>query len=218
MISALALDTTPGACAALSDNRCSIHERRPLGCRTVPFHYSRADGLAASDFDAFVSTAGYRCDTGDGAALFLKDGRVVHTVTSQARADALALAERDRPWKEAIVRRMKTPCEDSLPSLADVEANAGFAAMTTSMRVGWQIAAAAGLLSGEAYCALIQQQLSTIERELSRCTADRETLREMTAEYKQALAPERQPRLAPRPAFTRVAGEEIQNLPPSRVR
>jgi Fe-S-cluster containining protein len=40
MISALAMDTSPGACAALKAGRCSVHDRRPLGCRTVPFHYS----------------------------------------------------------------------------------------------------------------------------------------------------------------------------------
>ena len=193
MISALALDTTPGACAALSDNRCSIHERRPLGCRTVPFHYSRAEALAASDFDAFVSTRDYRCDTSEGAALFLQGGRIVDAGTLQARADALLLAERDRAWKEAIVRRMKS-CSDGLPSLKDVEANVAFAAMTTSMRVGWEIAADASLISRKNCRDLITQQLEKIERECARCksaVADSQTLREMRAEYQQALNEER---------------------------
>jgi len=59
MISALALNTRTGSCPALEAGRCNIYNRRPLGCRTVPFHYSRPDALAERDFDAFVSTPGY---------------------------------------------------------------------------------------------------------------------------------------------------------------
>lgn len=57
--------------------------------------------------------------------------------------------------------------------------NAPFGAMTTSMRVAWQIAAAAGLIGGDDYKALIATQLDTIGRELAagRCMQDaRETL------------------------------------------
>lgn len=191
MISAIALETTPGRCAALSDGRCSIHERRPLGCRTVPFHYSRPGGLAATDFDAFVSTAGYRCDTSENAPLLLEASRIVDPETLQGRADSLALAARDRAWKEAIVRRMKTGGSDALTSIQDVEANAGFAAMTTSMRTGWEIAADAGLLDRRACRSLVEQQLTTIERSLSDgnpSISDRTTLQEMRGEYRQALS------------------------------
>lgn len=186
MISALTLDTGQGSCAALVAGRCGIHDRRPLGCRAVPFHYSRPESLAVSDFDAFVSTPGYRCDTSERAAPFVDDGRIVEPETLRTRADALALAARDRPWKEAIVRRMKLGGA-GLPTLQDVEANAQFAAMTTSMRIGWQIAADAGLISTEACRAAIEQQRAIIERELARgegSTSDRDTLREMRAEYR----------------------------------
>jgi Fe-S-cluster containining protein len=50
MISALALNTRIGSCPALEAGRCNIYNRRPLGCRTVPFHYSRPDALAERDF------------------------------------------------------------------------------------------------------------------------------------------------------------------------
>ena len=193
MISALAMDTSPGACAALQSGRCSIHDRRPLGCRTVPFHHSRPDGLAASDFDSFVTTPGYTCDTSESAPLFWKEGRIVDEPTLQARADALAVAERDRPWKQAIVRRMKTSGSGAvaLPSLQEVEANAGFAAMTTSMRVGWEIAADAGVISHDTYRAAVEMQLAAIEREFARgesIAGDQQTLREMRAEYQQVRA------------------------------
>jgi|tagenome__1003787_1003787.scaffolds.fasta_scaffold20858114_2 Fe-S-cluster containining protein len=188
MISALALDTRLGACAALSDGRCSIYDRRPLGCRTVPFHYSRADALAERDLDAFVATPGYACDTGEGAPVVLADGRIVDRLTLQTRAEALTLAGLDLPWKQAIVRRMKSSpsTESVLPSLDEVKANAAFGAMTTSMRAGWQIAAEAGLIGRELLAALVAQQLATIDRELARTdgqVAERETLQEMRAEY-----------------------------------
>jgi Fe-S-cluster containining protein len=190
MISALALDTTPGACAALGESRYNIHDRRPVGCRSVPFHYSRVDGLAESDFDAFVATPGYRCDTSGGAAPFIEDGRVVDMETVQARADALVLSERDRPWKEAIVRRMRSADAHGLPSLQHIEANAAFAAMTTSMRIGWKVAVDARILELQACRSLIKKQLATIERELGRddgTAAERDTLREMRIEYQLAL-------------------------------
>lgn len=195
MISALAADTAPGACAALSSGRCSVYARRPLGCRSVPLHYSRAEGLAPSDFDAFVGTPGFRCDTSEEAPPFLQGRRIVDSGTLQARADALPLAERDRPWKEAIVRQMKSnrSGEAGLPTLGDIQANARLAAMTVSMRVGWEIAAKAGILSREGYWSLIEQQLTAIERELARSgrgSADGDTLREMQVEYRRALSPD----------------------------
>lgn len=192
MISALALDTTPGTCTALSSGRCSIHDRRPLGCRTVPLHYSRAEGLALSDFEAFTTTPGYGCDTSDGAATLLEDGRIVAPEILKARGDAMALANRDRSWKEAIVRRMNAnrSGDDALPSLAEVEANSGWAALTSPMRLGWEIAAKAGLMTNEEVRVLTRMQLDRVECELARscCTAeDCATLREMQVEYRRAL-------------------------------
>ncbi|HZC38311.1 MAG TPA: YkgJ family cysteine cluster protein [Sphingomicrobium sp.] len=188
MISALALDTRSGACAALSDGRCGIYDRRPLGCRTVPFHYSRADALAERDLDAFVATPGYACDAGEGAPVVVESGRIVDRLTLQTREEALALARRDLPWKQAIVRRMKASlsAESPLPSLDEVKANAAFGAMTTSMRVGWEIAAEAGLISTNECKALIAAQAILIEREFvaGKCPKDaHETLADMRGEY-----------------------------------
>jgi Fe-S-cluster containining protein len=193
MISALALDTRSGACAALDGARCSIHARRPLACRTVPFHYSRTDALAERDFDAFVSSAAYVCNTGADAPVVLERGRIVDEDTLAARSQALAVAEADRPWKEAIVRRMKTGsvAGTSLPDLNDVEANAGLGALTASMRVGWQVGADAGLIGRDELARLVRLQLQTIERELTSggCNAnERGILAEMRMEYRAAAA------------------------------
>jgi Fe-S-cluster containining protein len=184
-ISALALDGGRGACSALDDGRCAIYERRPLACRAVPFHYSRAEASLPAYLREFVATPGYACDTGDSAPVVLDRGKLLDPETSALRDQALVLAERERPWKEAIVRRLKVP-SDGLPSLREIEANAALGAMTTSMRQAWQVAVDAGLMSAEDCRALTLRQLGAIERELAEATSPdaRETLLQMRAEYR----------------------------------
>lgn len=198
VISALSLDTGTAACAALRGKRCGIYERRPLSCRTVPFHYSRPEALTASELDAFVSNPAYECDTEEAAALVIDRGRIVDEAMLQARAQAVSLVERDRRWHEAIVRRMHAGTE-ALPTLGEIEANAQFGAMTTSMRVAWQIAADCGLIAPEDCEALIAAQLELIERELAGAAyaqEARETLSEMQPEYRHELTRHRERRIA----------------------
>ena len=192
MLSALALDTRRGACAALEDGRCGIYERRPLACRTVPFHYARADSLAQADFDRFVGTPGYRCDISEAAPVVLEGARIVDAASLEARATANSIAKTDGSWKEAIVRRMKQGvfAGSPLPTLSDVEAQAGHGALTVSMRVAWEIAADARIISSDESETFVRKQLETIEAELAgggNCSADAETLAEMAAEYRAAL-------------------------------
>lgn len=194
MISALALDTSPGACAALERNCCSIYERRPLACRTVPFHYSRAEALAESDLDAFVATPGYACDTGETAEIVLRAGRILHPGVTRARADALGAARKDGPWAAAILRRMKADASPhgALPTLAEIEANAAFGATAVSMGLAWQIAADAGLMGADECGTIMATQLATIERELALrtcCEKARSLLVEMASDYREALRP-----------------------------
>lgn len=190
-VSALTLDAGLGACAALSSGRCGIYDRRPLACRTVPFHYSRPEASAENDLAAFVGTAGYRCDTTDAAPVVLEAGRIVDPGSLRARSDAVELAARDRRWQDLILRRVRTGSRNgALPSLREIEAGAAFGATTTSMRVAWQIAAEAGLIGAEECRTLIAAQAAVIERELAaaRCTASAlETLGDMRAEYLRLL-------------------------------
>jgi len=102
------------------------------------------------------------------------------------------MTEHERPWKDAIVRRMRSGCSEraTLPSLEEVESQAGFGAITTSMRVAWLIAAEAGLIDVQEYRRLIAAQLDVIDRALGLepCThPTRETLTEMRVEYRYAL-------------------------------
>ncbi|HMG46554.1 MAG TPA: YkgJ family cysteine cluster protein [Allosphingosinicella sp.] len=190
-ISALALDTGAGACAALIEGRCGIYERRPAACRTVPFHYSRPEASAEREFKAFVATPGYGCDTTAAAPIVVAAGRILDPEARRARSDAIERAGRDRRWEEAILRRLKTGAgDDALPSLREIEANAPFGATTVSMRIAWQIAAETGAIGAETCRTLIAAQAAVIDRELAsaRCTSSaRETLGEMRGEYRALL-------------------------------
>lgn len=188
VISALALDTIEGECSALSDNKCRIYDRRPLSCRSVPLHYSRAEANAQPDLEAFVRTSGYLCDTSGGAPIILEEGRIVDPEINAARSAAIALAARDRSWSEAIARRMSGPVSSarSLPSLEEVEASASLGAVTISMRSAWQVAADIGLITPAQFNAMIALQLQTIRAQLAfgRCSKDAiETLTDMEREY-----------------------------------
>jgi len=190
MVSALTMDTGAGACTALSEGRCGIYERRPLACRTLPFHYSRPEVSAERELAAFVATPGYRCDTSAGAPVVLEEGRIVEADSLRARGEALALAANEERWRGAIMRRLKPDIRNcSLPSLREIEANAAFGATGTSMRVAWQIAAEAGLIGAQECRALIAAQAFVIDRALaSTCPAgERVTLGEMRTEYRALL-------------------------------
>lgn len=191
-ISALALDTRPFACSALNGTRCGIYARRPISCRSVPLHYSRAQATAAADLEAFVATPGYHCDTSENAAIVLEDDRIVDPEMNRARRDSLAVAEAGRPWAEAIARRLGAGPHHhpDLPILNEIEENSTFAATTVSMRVAWQVAADAGLITREACGRLVAVQLDAITRSLNDETsspAARETLMEMQFEYAHCL-------------------------------
>ena len=188
-ISALTLDSGSGACSALNDARCSIYERRPLACRSVPLHYSRGVTFAQQDLDAFVIRPGYGCDSGPLAPLLLAEGKIADPAVLAAREAALEQAEADRPWKAAIIKAMKAG-DTNLPSLREIEANAGRGAMTTSMRAGLQIACTAGLIDAAELRSLVEAQAAAIERQLAQpalAAPARQTLIEMRSEYAQAL-------------------------------
>ena len=186
-VSALTLNADAGPCVALSGGRCTIYARRPLACRTVPFHYSRPEAAAEKDLKAFVATHGYGCDTGPDAPVVLAAGRIVDPEARRARGDALARAAQDRRWEEEILRRLKTGAADqALPSLREIEANAAFGATTISMRVAWQIAAEAGLIGAAEYRRLLAAQAALIDRALAApgfAPDERQTLAEMRGDY-----------------------------------
>jgi Fe-S-cluster containining protein len=109
VISAMPLDMPLSVCACLREKRCDIYDRRPMACRSVPFHYSRPTASLPFDLAEFVSRPGHECDTGPGADLALIDSRIVDETVLLARKAAVERADGDRAWAEAIVHRMKSP-------------------------------------------------------------------------------------------------------------
>ena len=162
-ISALAFDPLGAGCPALSGPLCSIHPRRPLTCRSVPLHYSRGLSLAAEELDRFTATPGFACATGAEAPLVLEGGKVADPHIAAARADAAAQAERDGPWKAALVKAMKLG-DPRVPSLAQVEQAAARGALTASMNGAWEIAIEVGLVAADLVEDLKRHQHAALDR------------------------------------------------------
>lgn len=161
-ISALALDLGAGSCSALRDSRCGIYPRRPLSCRTVPLHYSRGLAFAERDFDAFVAIPQHACDTGTSAPALFSNGQIAVPEIVEARVDAARQAEADRPWKQAIVKAMKRGTF-GLPTLGQIEENAGRGVLTVPMRQAWFVALSAGLIDQAMFDHLIAAQLTLLD-------------------------------------------------------
>ena len=189
-LSVLPLDLSTGACNALDGARCSIYARRPLSCRTVPLHYSRADAYAVPDLDAFVASPGHACATGDDAPRVISQNSIIDPATRAARVEAAARAQADRPWKAALVKAMKAGVQ-GLPSPQLVEGNAATGALSAPMLAAWQVAAATGLLARKRCRRLIETQIATITRALEQSALPlhaRQTLLEMQRGYAEWLA------------------------------
>ena len=189
MMSALALDTKSGECGALHGTRCSIHERRPLSCRSVPLHYSRTSATADIDLKAFVETDGYRCDTSQASPIILHNGLIVDDEINTARSNAITTAKRDRPWSEAIARRVvsRPSANRRLPTMEDIEANSQYGALTVSMFEAWQIATDTGLIDLVEFKRLANAQLDRIDFSLLHGTSSmdtQQTMIEMQNEYR----------------------------------
>lgn len=162
-ISALALDPANGSCGALADNRCSIYDRRPLSCRSVPLHYSRGEAFGPGDLDAFTGHAANLCDTGPEAPLVMQGGRVVDPAIAAARSAAHDQADADKRWKQAIFKAMKSNSA-GLPNMRQVEQQAPFGVLTVPMRSAWTVAVQAGLLEQSRMAELIDAQVTVLDR------------------------------------------------------
>jgi Fe-S-cluster containining protein len=91
-------------CPALAadQKQCTIHERRPHTCRTVPIRYDVPAGLLVRAFRGVVdagraSSDPFECDVSESAPVLLRDGEVVDESYAAARkaGDEAAVAERD---------------------------------------------------------------------------------------------------------------------------
>lgn len=152
MISALPVYMQAGRCPALADDKCTIYERRPLSCRTTPFHYSRPTATLAAQLKRFVATPGFQCDTGPDAPAILKGGRIADETLKKTRRDAAALHRTEAAWRKAIIGRVKGPDADAsgLPTYRSIFLNSQEKRATSvSMAAAWAVARKAGVMSAE---------------------------------------------------------------------
>ena len=187
-ISAIVDDDGQGRCPALAGNLCAIYDTRPLSCRTVPLHYSRAPSTLQTYLDRFAATPGYRCDTTAAAPAIVDGNKVLDPQIAADRERAIALAKQDRRWKERLVGIMDDPAQAGavgIPNYAAVLSNSdnGYATMLP-MIVAWRVARDEGLLGDEELRDICRKQADLIR---SRATSPREA-RDALAPYEFELS------------------------------
>jgi Fe-S-cluster containining protein len=176
-ISAIADDDGQGRCPALADNLCGIYETRPLTCRTVPMHYSRAPSTLGAYLDRFTATPGYRCDTTPDAPVILDGNKVIDVELRDNREQAIACAKADRRWKDRLVELMDDDAQAAaagLPSYDAVVSNSdnGYASLQP-MIVAWRVARQTGLLTAEALTNICRKQAGLIRERIARDASGR---------------------------------------------
>jgi len=170
-ISAIVDDGGQGRCPALAGYLCSIYETRPLTCRTVPMHYSRAPSTLQSYLDKFAGTPGYKCDTTSSAPIILDGNRVIDPELRGNREKAIAQAKADRRWKEHLVNVMDDDdgaAAAGLPTYDAVLLNSdnGYATLVP-MLIAWRIASKESLLSREELRDVCQKQAILIKSRIA---------------------------------------------------
>lgn len=165
-VSAIAENDGGGRCPAMSGNRCGIYERRPLTCRTVPLHYSRAPSTLTAYLDRFTQTPGYECET-VAAPEILADGQILDEGVRKAREEAIVIAKNDQDWKAALTAAMSDPVSAryaGLPTFADVLTNSdrGYAT-TVPMLSAWEVALRQGLMERAVFDDACRRQIALLE-------------------------------------------------------
>ena len=177
-ISAIVEDDGQGRCPALADGLCSIYDARPLACRTVPLHYSRAPSTLQTYLDRFVATPGYRCDTTPAASVVVDGNKVADPQISADRERAIALARQDRRWKERLVAIMDDPARAAAAGVPTYQAvlassDMGYATQLPII-VAWRAAHEEGLLTREALRDACGKQADLIRRRMAGSAASQD--------------------------------------------
>lgn len=149
-LSAIAVDQDAGACDHLAgDGACSLYDRRPHACRTVPFHYSRPDSALGPGLADFLSQPAHACSSGADAALAITGGALALPEYAAARTVARHTMVADQSWKRAIAARIDAATDDDplWPSWGAINANAAAGASTVPMLQAWEVAEQQGRIT-----------------------------------------------------------------------
>ncbi len=177
---------SPWCPALAADHRaCTIHERRPSTCRTVPIRYDVPEGLLVRAFrgvvDAGIASAQkFECDVSANAPVLIRDEKVVNPEYASARAAGIeaAIAE-----KELAANMLRSPL---LPPIRDVYTNLRKAALlSVSFPGAVAVAYDMKMLDAGAVKKFCDAQLALLEREITAALArKRKEEREVTTRFR----------------------------------
>lgn len=154
-------------CPALSENRCTIHARRPFTCKTVPIRYDVPDILVGRAFRALMKRTKegadpYLCDTSDTAPVLLEDDRVVDPAYLEDRARGAEATLSEKPFVKALLESPFLP-----PMSVLVEELARVNMMSAPFSPVVRLAGQAGFVSKEELRRFCEQQVLLLDREIN---------------------------------------------------
>ncbi|HSQ64276.1 MAG TPA: YkgJ family cysteine cluster protein [Polyangiaceae bacterium] len=183
-------------CPALGADRkqCTIYERRPYTCRTIPARYDVPDALLVPAFRGFVdrglaSTDRYECDVSPSAPAILRgetdeDASLVDASYLEARKAGRDAAMADKPLAARILSSpLLPPLRELFPQLR----RAGLLAV--SFHGALASAHDLGLVDDAGVRAFCSAQIALIEREIAAAVErKRKEDRDTTGRFRTLLA------------------------------
>ena len=178
-------------CPALDagHEKCTIHERRPHTCRTVPVRYDVPAGLLVRAFRGVVDEGRaapdpFECDVSGTAPVLLRDGVVADVEYASARAAGLEAAVGE---KELCARILSSPL---LPTLRDVYGMLRRGQLLSVSFHGALLSARdIGLIDDAGVRSFCQAQTALLDKEITQALGRRNKAeREVTNRFRTLLA------------------------------
>ena len=154
-------------CPALKGKLCTVHDRRPSTCRTVPARYDVPESLLVRSFHGMVTRGKtmpnpYECDTSESAPAFFRDDVLVDDayVKDRAAATEAAMGERELAAK-ILTSPLLPPPQEIVQRLR----NSG--PFTISFHAAVVHARELGKIDTPAALSFCDSQMALIEREVA---------------------------------------------------
>jgi Fe-S-cluster containining protein len=175
-------------CPALDGKRCTIHDRRPMTCRTVPVRYDVPESLLVRAFHGTVTKGKaasdpYECDTSDKAPVFIENGELKDQAYVRDRKVAIDAAMDEKQLGE---RLLVSPYLPPLQEVVDRLRRSG--PFSVSFHAAVVHASDMGKIDKAAALAFCGGQIGMLEREIAGALArKRPDEREWTTRFRSLL-------------------------------
>jgi len=175
-------------CSALDGKRCTIHDRRPMTCRTVPVRYDVPESLLVRAFHGTVTRGKaapdpYECDTSEKAPVFLDGGALKDAAYIADRKVAIDAALDEKQLGE---RLLMSPYLPPLQEVVDRLRRAG--GFSVSFHAAVIHAHDMGKVDKATAVAFCQGQIAMLEREIAGALArKRPDERDWTGRFRSLL-------------------------------